>query len=77
MTPMERAVPAIMLMAASTLAAFRSRILSSAILRSSSLGSSATFCLLGTPLPLSILQAFLIRTAAGGVFVINVKERSA
>src|SRR5699024_3980359 len=35
-TPMERALPAIMLMAASMLAAFRSRILVSAILRPSS-----------------------------------------
>src|SRR5699024_1530983 len=76
-TPMERAVPAIMLMAASMLAAFRSGILVSAILRTSSLLMVATLVLLGTPEPDSMLQAFLISTAAGGVLVTKVKERSA
>ena len=65
--PMERAVPAIMLMAASMLAAFRSGILVSAILRTSSLLMVATLVLLGTPEPDSMLHAFLMRTAAGGV----------
>ena len=37
----------------------------------------ATFFLLGSPEADSIPQAFLMRTAAGGVFVMNVKERSA
>ena len=74
---MERAVPAIMLIAASMLAAFRSGILVSAILRMSSLLMVATFSLLGTPEAFSMLQAFLMRTAAGGVLVMKVKERSA
>ena len=64
--PMERAVPAIMLIAASTLAAFRSGILVSAILRTSSLLMVATLVLLGTPEPDSMLQAFLIRTGREG-----------
>ena len=37
----------------------------------------ATLFLLGTPEPFSIPKAFLIKTAAGGVFVIKLKERSA
>ena len=70
-------VPAIMLIAASMLAAFRSGILVSAILRTSSLLMVATLVLLGTPEPDSMLQAFLMSTAAGGVLVMKVKERSA
>ena len=73
--PMLRAVPAIMLMALSTLAAFRSGILVSAILRTCSLVILATLFLFGTPEALSRPQAFLIRTAAGGVLVIKVNER--
>ena len=64
---MLRAVPAIMLMADSRLAAFRSGILVSAIFCTSALLMVATLVLLGTPEPDSILQAFLMRTAAGGV----------
>ena len=67
------AVPQIILYAESRLAALRSGIFVSAILITSSLEILATFVLLGTPEPDSILQAFLRRTAAGGVFVINVK----
>ena len=63
--------------AASMLAAFRSGILVSAILRTSSLLMVATLVLLGTPEPDSMLQAFLMSTAAGGVLVMKVKERSA
>ena len=37
----------------------------------------ATFSLLGTPEPDSMLHSFLMRTAAGGVFVMKEKERSA
>ena len=66
-------VPAIMLMAASTVAAFRSGIFFSAISRSCSCVIVATFVLFGTPEPDWILQAFLIRTAAGGVFVMKLK----
>ena len=36
----------------------------------------ATLSLFGTPEAVSMPQAFLIRTAAGGVFVMKVKERS-
>ena len=36
-----------------------------------------TLVLLGVPDAVSIPQAFLIRTAAGGVFVMKLKERSA
>ena len=67
--PMLRAVPATMLIAASTLAALRSGIFSSAILRISSLLMLATLSRWGTPEPCSMLQAFLSRTAAGGVLV--------
>lgn len=38
---------------------------------------TATFVLLGTPEPLLMLQAFLIRTAAGGVLVMKLKLLSA
>jgi hypothetical protein len=67
------AVPLIMLIAASRLAAERSGIFCSAILATSAFEIVATFVLLGTPEPCSILHAFFKRTAAGGVFVINVK----
>jgi hypothetical protein len=75
--PMLRAVPAIMLAAASTLAAFRSGIFCSAIFLICSPVIVATLFLFGTPDAFSIPQAFFRRTAAGGVFVMNVKERSA
>ena len=39
-------------------------------------GIFATFCLFGVALALSIPQAFLIKTAAGGVFKTNVKDLS-
>ena len=71
------AVPAIMLMAASTDAAFKSGIFSSAIFLKSSWEMAATFVLLGTAEPDLILQAFLIKTGAGGVLVMKLKVRSA
>ena len=71
------AVPAIMLIAASREPALRSGIFCSAIFVSCSLVILATLVLLGTPEPLLMPHAFLRRTAAGGVFVINVNERSA
>ena len=55
---MERAVPAIMLVAASMLAAFRSGILSSAIFWTSALEIVATFSLFGVPDAFWSLQAF-------------------
>src|SRR5699024_8035911 len=72
-TPMERHVPATMLIAASTDAAFRSGIFSSAISWSCAFVIVATLFLFGTPEPDWILHAFLIRTAAGGVFVMKLK----
>ena len=76
-TPMERAVPATMLIAASTDAALRSGILVSAILRHCSAVMDATLVLFGAPEALVMLAAFLIRTAAGGVLVMNEKLWSA
>ena len=73
---MLRAVPAIMRMAASTLAALRSGIFSSAISRTCACVIVATFVLFGTPDAVSMLHAFLMRTAAGGVLVMKEKERS-
>ena len=70
---MLRAVPAIMLIAASIVAAFKSGIFVSAISLILSLEIVATFVLLGTPEPDWMLHAFLIRTGAGGVFVIKLK----
>ncbi len=66
-----------MLIAASTVAAFRSGIFISAISRTLSLEIVATFVLFGTPEPDFRLQAFLSRTAAGGVLVMKLKLLSA
>ena len=74
--PMLRAVPSIMDVAASIDAAFRSDILDSAISRAFARGSFATFVLFGSPDAFSMPAAFFSKTAAGGVFVIKVKERS-
>lgn len=74
---MLRQVPAIMLMAVSRFAAFRSGILVLAISSSCFFVMDATFVLLGTPEPLSIPTAFLIRTAAGGVLVMKLQEQIA
>ena len=73
---MERAEPAIMLMADSRFAAFRSGILISAILRTCARVMFATFVLFGTPEPLSMPHYFLMRTGVGGVLVMKVKVRS-
>ena len=64
-----------MLMAASTEAAFKSGIFFSAISRICALVMLATLSRLGRPEAVSRPQAFLINTAAGGVFVMKVKER--
>ena len=74
---MERAVPAIMLVAASMLAAFKSGILSSAIFCTSALVRVATFVLFGVAEPDLIFAAFFNNTAAGGVFVMKLKLLSA
>ena len=75
--PMLRAVPAIMLIALSTDAALRSGIFCSAIFFTCSRVIFATLVLFGVPEAVSMPHAFLMRTAAGGVFVTKVKERSA
>ena len=67
----------IMDVAVSIEAALRSFILVSAICWHWALVILATFFLLGSPDAVSMPQAFLIRTGAGGVLVINVNERSA
>ena len=77
MIPIERAVPAIILIAASREPALRSGIFVSAIFFTCSFVSFATFVLLGVAEAVSIPAAFLMRTGAGGVFVMNVNERSA
>ena len=74
---MLRAVPATIEIAASRSAALRSGILVWAIFATCSRVILPTFVLFGTPEPLSRPIAFLIRTAAGGVLVIKVKELSA
>ena len=56
-----------MLIAASKDAAFKSGIFISAISWIFALEIVATFVLFGTPEPDLMLQAFLIKTAAGGV----------
>src|SRR4051794_211995 len=75
-TPIERAVPAMIFMAASTSFAFRSSSFFSAIERSWSCEILPTFSRCGSPEPLSMPIAWRISTAAGGVLVMKVKERS-
>ena len=70
-------MPAIMLIADSMFAALRSGILVSAIFLTCSLVIFATFVLLGLSEAVSMPQAFLMRTGAGGVLVMKEKERSA
>lgn len=73
---MLRAVPSTINIAASTVAALRSGILVSAISRTLSRFTVATFLRLGSPDPDWIPAATLSKTAAGGVFVMKVNERS-
>ncbi len=75
-TPIERAVPAMIFEAASRSLALRSGILRSAISRIWSWEIVPTLLTWGSPEPFAILIASLIRTAAGGVLVMKVKERS-
>src|ERR1019366_7227711 len=74
--PIERAVPAMIASAASMSRAFRSGIFVSAIWRSWAFVNDATFTLCGVGDPLSTLAAFLMSSAAGGVLVMKVNERS-
>src|SRR4051812_25228732 len=75
-TPIERAVPAMILAAWSTSFAFRSGSFFSAIWRTWASVIVPTLVRFGSPEPFSMPIAWRIRTAAGGVFVTNVKERS-
>src|SRR5205807_2627328 len=75
-TPMLRAVPAMIFAAASTSFALRSGSLRSAISRSWAWLIVPTFVRLGSPEPLGMRRAWRISTAAGGVLVMNVNERS-
>src|SRR3954447_3543134 len=75
-TPIERAVPSTIFIAASTSLALRSGILVVAISRTWSLVSRPTFSLWGTPEPFWRPAAFLMSSAAGGVLVMNVNDRS-
>ena len=60
----------------STSCAFRSSSFFSAISRTCSLVIVPTLVRFGSPEPFSIPIAWRISTAAGGVFVMNVNERS-
>src|SRR5919204_563468 len=75
-TPIERAVPATTFIASSTSRAFKSGIFVSAIWRTWSRVRRPTFSRFGSPEPFSSRSASLIRTAAGGVFVMKSNERS-
>ena len=71
------AVPAIIKTAASISFELRSGSFCLAISSNCALVSLPTFSLLGSPLPFGQYQeAFLIRTAAGGVLTTNVKDLS-
>src|SRR4029453_4100022 len=75
-TPIERAVPAMIFDAASMSFAFRSGFLRSAIWRTWSIVIVPTLFTCGSPEPLGIPAASLIRTAAGGVLVMKSKGGS-
>src|SRR5207244_4738916 len=75
-TPIDRAVPSMIFIAALTSLAFRSGIFCSAISRTFERLIVPTLVRLGSPDPLSSPAFCLMRTAAGGVFVMNLNERS-
>src|SRR3954467_5897240 len=75
-TPMLRAVPATERLAASISKQFRSGILIFAISSICALVILPTLVLCGSADPFAKLTARLISTGTGGVFVINVNERS-
>ena len=74
--PIERAVPAMILAAACTSLAFRSSILVWAISSHWAWVSLPTLAVCGVAEPLATPAAFLMSSAAGGVLVMNVNERS-
>src|SRR5437016_5021751 len=73
---MLRAAPSIMRIAASMSLAFKSFILVCAISRTLARRIVPAVARPGVPLPLSMPAAFLIRSAAGGVLVTKLNERS-
>src|SRR3954471_16812193 len=75
-TPIERAVPAMIFIAWSTSCALRSCSFFSAIARSWAWLIVPTFSRCGSPEPFSMLIAWRISTAAGGVLVMKVNDRS-
>src|SRR5579862_4982886 len=75
--PRLRAAPSMVRIAASMLSAVRSGILSWAISRTCARVTLPTFFLLGSPEPFSMPAARLSSTAAGGVLVTKVNDRSA
>src|SRR5918998_2416528 len=74
---MLRAVPSMVLMALSRLVVFKSGILVLAISSILAREIVPTFSRFGLPEPLGTPAAFFKRSAAGGVLVSKVKERSA
>src|ERR1700709_993954 len=74
--PIERAVPSMILIAASMSLALRSAILVSAISRTWALVRLATLVFCGTAEPFSTPAALRMSRAAGGVLVTKVNERS-
>src|SRR5215510_4452195 len=74
--PMLRAVPFTLLIAASRDAAFKSGIFCLAMSATCFSVTLPTLSLFGVPDPLAIPAARFKSTAAGGVLVMNVKERS-
>src|SRR5258708_10053021 len=75
--PMLRAVPSIVFIADARLDVLRSTIFNFAISSILLREIVPIFSLLGLPDPFAMPKAFLKRSAAGGVFVSNVNERSA
>src|SRR5262249_19453873 len=75
-SPIDRAAPSMVLTAESRLVVLRSGSLSCAMSRTCFLVTLPTLFLLGSPEPFSSPAAFLSRTAAGGVLVTKVNERS-
>jgi hypothetical protein len=74
--PIDRAVPSIILAAASTSLADRSAILIAAMSRTWSRVTRPTDSYFAMPEPFSKQAAYRIRSAAGGVLRMNVNERS-
>src|ERR1700724_3035106 len=76
-TPIERAEPSTIFMAASMVSQFRSFILASAISRTCALVTAPALSRPGSLEPEVSLAAFLMKHDIGGVFISKVKERSA